>query len=557
MNWKYFFKRLWSRPLFGRRQQGFDLDGDDYAPTRYSLSRHSGWPGPIYIRRKRWRRDLSYIMEQLCCLVRVNAPLVAGVEALAREERRQSGMMQPQPWWRVVFMTIALLYTVQAAYHMSLIAVEPLYLGAWGIAGFCLIPFVLLVLAYLWAKYREAASPVLFILMPASVVIITIVVLESTTRQGVLATYEHMGVVFLALFYLSLLLPAVLLVVVLAIRLPRGNRIREAVLVAMRNHLAAGCEMSEMMRRLPRFFPGHFADMTAVGEVSGRLEDCLETLNEAGQTQDYIYREIKPTLLYLCIVGIVQLLIILFLSVRVFPVFHEIWAEFGGEYTPRASMLARAGYAVVSFLERQLERPLYISPASPQIYVPLIVLVAVAAWLGFKAAPGISAFFRRRLASLLLYLPGVGGMIRRNNLSTIALLLEQLLKAGVPLEQALEQAASCDMNRGHTRMVGAIRARILQGDSLAEACAAITRYPVSLKSFSGMIAIGEHAGMLPEALRFLADTYTTQLRFRTRVAVSLVQPACTLLLGLFTLMVVYYACTLVFGLTELFLQDII
>lgn len=43
------------------------------------------WPGPIYVRLQRWRRDLLMVTEQIAAIVRSNAPLVRGLDAAAMD----------------------------------------------------------------------------------------------------------------------------------------------------------------------------------------------------------------------------------------------------------------------------------------------------------------------------------------------------------------------------------------------------------------------------------------------------------------------------------------
>jgi len=101
------------------------------------------------------------------------------------------------------------------------------------------------------------------------------------------------------------------------------------VLVRLRDLLNGGLDLSEAMRRLPRFFPQFYADMVEAGEQTGRMDDCLAELCEDVGTDLRVQRQIRGTMLYLGIVGSVLITIMTFLMIKVVPVFFEIHSEFG------------------------------------------------------------------------------------------------------------------------------------------------------------------------------------------------------------------------------------
>src|SRR5690606_23387467 len=70
------------------------------------------------------------------------------------------------------------------------------------------------------------------------------------------------------------------LVVLSAIPLYLSRRLTrlEAILLIMRDRLASGMELSEVMASLPRVFPPYYLGLVRAGERSGKLADCLESL---------------------------------------------------------------------------------------------------------------------------------------------------------------------------------------------------------------------------------------------------------------------------------------
>jgi len=118
-----------------------------------------------------------------------------------------------------------------------------------------------------------------------------------------------------------------------------------------------------------------------------------------------------------------------------------------------------------------------------------------------------------------------------------ALLLRQmaaLLKAGLPLDEVLSLAADQSDARRVNRPLAAIRARVLEGQSLSDAMAEQPAlFPVM---YSRSIAAAEQAGKLDSVVERLARHAARRLALARSVSVALVYP---LLLALISLGVVW------------------
>jgi len=118
-----------------------------------------------------------------------------------------------------------------------------------------------------------------------------------------------------------------------------------------------------------------------------------------------------------------------------------------------------------------------------------------------------------------------------------ALILRQmaaLLKAGLPLEEVLSLAADQSDSRRVNRPLAAIRARVLEGQSLSDAMA---EQPALFPAmYTRSIAAAEQAGKLDSVIARLAHHAERRLALSRSVSVALVYP---LLLALISLGVVW------------------
>ncbi|HET6604734.1 MAG TPA: type II secretion system inner membrane protein GspF [Xanthomonadaceae bacterium] len=116
---------------------------------------------------------------------------------------------------------------------------------------------------------------------------------------------------------------------------------------------------------------------------------------------------------------------------------------------------------------------------------------------------------------------GRGGL-SSNQLALLTRQLATLVGAGLPIDEAL--AALAEGSEGRLRReVVALRARVMEGTSLAQAMAEFPRTFPSM--FCATVAAGESAGRLETVLRRLADYAERRDELRRRVIAALTYPA--------------------------------
>ena len=111
------------------------------------------------------------------------------------------------------------------------------------------------------------------------------------------------------------------------------------------------------------------------------------------------------------------------------------------------------------------------------------------------------------------------------SVKALALLTRQiatLLRAGIPLEETLGAIANQSRNQKVRRIVLAVRAKVLEGHSFAQALASFPRaFP---KLYRATVEAGEHSGHLDDVLERLADYTENQQVFRQKVQLALIYP---------------------------------
>ena len=319
----------------------------------------------------------------------------------------------------------------------------------------------------------------------------------------------------------------------------RAQYRRESVLLVLSKRIGQGRTLSEVMHSLPRFFPRFYADLVETGEATAQVASCFDELNDETlqtlQTQDTV----RNNLYYIAFVLLVQGAILSFMVMKVVPVFEEVYGEFGGDIPG----VTRALIDVTDWLVYNWPT-LMLSIAL--IGIPLILL--------FK---GVSlrkrsrcGFLARPLGSLLFVFPWFRGLIIKQNLAMAALILEKLLHGGATLDAALESVSNAGIHPLYTRKFSRIRDRVLQGETLSEACDANASAPPLPRAFRGFIALGENAGMLPAAIARIGRIYQRDVEMRIRILSDAFLPFAVVALGYFTLLVLLSLYLPIFSLTD-------
>lgn len=297
-----------------------------------------------------------------------------------------------------------------------------------------------------------------------------------------------------------------------------------AVLARLQGQTEQGMALSEAMASMPRFFPEGVVSLVRAGERTGDLGGVLERFNDTTiralgmqQAFDRTLRYLGANLAVVCCLAIV-------LFVKCLPMIAEVDSEFNVPSratvpgillpVPTLSVLLRWGAFLVQ-----------------HVYVPvgLLVLVLLASVLFLRRKRG--HWPRTALASCLMVLPGIRGMVAAENLGLAATILYHLLRAGVPLPEALGMVAEGDIHPWYKRWFHRLRGEVEQGETLADACAKHDSILWVPRSFRGILAMGGGGEHLVDGIAWIGVQYQESFERRYRFLIGLVLPAGIFALG--------------------------
>jgi type II secretory pathway component PulF len=286
----------------------------------------------------------------------------------------------------------------------------------------------------------------------------------------------------------------------------RGNL--RTCLLMLRQDVAAGVGLAQAMRHQERIFDELSVSLIEVGEAAGALESSLERLCELRERSGELRSRVTACLLYPAIVLILGLAVSVLLMTVVVP---ELLAA-----------LVEAG------------RPLPWTTRCVQAMSELLLRWWWLAGLAMAAlAAGLGAALRTEQGRwhwdrVLLRLPLLGPMIRRQAIVRLAVVLATLLRGGMVLVAAVRVARGSVGNRVLARALERFEQAIQAGQDLAAALEATGVFP---RTVVQLVGIGQQSGRLEEMLERLAKDYDRQVATMAQRLTALLEPLLIIVLA--------------------------
>jgi type IV pilus assembly protein PilC len=267
--------------------------------------------------------------------------------------------------------------------------------------------------------------------------------------------------------------------------------------------------LSDAMQEV-QAFPPYLVRMVRIGELSGNLDKVLTGLSDFYLRDNELRQKVRNALVYPLVLLLMMLAIIVLLIVRVLPVFDQVLASFGGQMPPVSQGLLRFG----QFVSR-----------NAFWLVPVIVVLAVAAWLWFnRSGPG-----RRLLDQIRLRLPVLGTLYRRLYASRFSLSMHYLLRSGIDLDTSLSMTQAVMDNSLVSSRIDESRQKIRSGADTFDALQETGLFP---RLFVRMLALGSRAGELDTVMSKIAQAYENEVNNRLTRLTGMVEPLLVIILSL-------------------------
>lgn len=286
-------------------------------------------------------------------------------------------------------------------------------------------------------------------------------------------------------------------------------------LALLRDAIAAGSTLADAMAAQPMLFDRLCVSMVNVGERSGKLDEVLGQLAEFKQRGELLKGRLGTALIYPAIVLAAGCGVTLFLMTYVVPRLLEALVDAGQElpWMTRAVKWASDGLLSYGWL-------LAIGTFAVGVAVGLLL-----------RRPGV----RLRWHRLILSLPIVGEMVRKQAMIRIAATIATLTRSGVEFIDAIRIVQQSMPNLVIRDALIACEQAVGAGRDIAPALESTGVFPHAMIQ---VFAVGQASGRLDDMLERIATDYDKQVNVLSQRLVAILEPAMILLLALFVGMIV-------------------
>ncbi len=277
-----------------------------------------------------------------------------------------------------------------------------------------------------------------------------------------------------------------------------------------------------------KFFPPLYVNMVRAGEIGGFLDAALQRLAEYLERGQALRDDVRAALTYPALLTVAMGGSMLILLVYVLPKFSALFADLGRSLPWSAALVLAVSDAIRGYW-----------------------------WAGLLVLGGGVAAFRYSVRTprgryawdqWKLRLVGVGTVLRKMEVASLARTLGTLLKSGVPMMQALGIVKEIAGNQVIARAVGEVEVGAREGAGVAEPLARTGVFPQLAVQ---MIAVGEETGRLDEMLLRIAEHYDRDVRVAIAQFTRLLEPVMIVVMGVGVGFVVMSMLSAIFSVNDL------
>lgn len=287
------------------------------------------------------------------------------------------------------------------------------------------------------------------------------------------------------------------------------------VLGSIRDDVVNGSPLSEAMAKFPNVFDAFTLNMVEVGETNGRLDVAFDRVATSIEKSTKLAGKVKGALVYPCVLMVVAIFMVIFLSVKVVPTFAELFESFGSELPAvTKAMLAISDFMVGYWW---------------LIIILLFGLVFLFAYLWQQEGS------KRVITKILLKIPVIGKLMIANVMAKFSRTMAAMLDGGVSVIKSLSITRGSVDNIVYSDCFDFIIDNVKEGKPIWESLYQTERFTSLLVS---MVKIGEDSGKISELLLNTAELYEDEVERKTAVAMALMEPLMTIVIGFIVLFVV-------------------
>jgi len=287
------------------------------------------------------------------------------------------------------------------------------------------------------------------------------------------------------------------------------NQKLKSVLADIKIDIGKGESFSKALSKHPDVFPEVFRSMIELSEEAGTIEEVLGNLTDQMEKEHDIKSKVTGALIYPAVVVFAMVVIGLLMLIVFIPQLAEVFDSMGLELPLMTRMVINFGVFV----------------SDNWIVIPAFFIIT---FYGLKIIP---KYEKGKVAidSLLLRIPVVSTIIKKNNSAYTARTLSSLMSSGVPIIRSMKIVSKSLSNIHFKRSLSKAADEMSKGKGLS---ATLSPYadlysPLMIQ----MINVGEETGQTSKILARTAEFFEDEVTNLTKNLSSVIEPVLMLVIG--------------------------
>jgi type IV pilus assembly protein PilC len=281
------------------------------------------------------------------------------------------------------------------------------------------------------------------------------------------------------------------------------------ILTEVSEDVEAGSSLSNALSKHPKLFSTFYIKLVQSGEVTGKIHESLLYLADYLERNQSINSKIRAALAYPAFVIFALIAVTLIMVIYVLPQLLTIFEEAGVENLP---LTTRMLIWVVNFINTYL-----------YFLILGISVLVYSGWTWIRTPRG-----KEWLDNTKIKLPLLKVVIRNLYLARLAESLSTLIKAEIPILEALKITSELVGNENYRKIMLASEENVRNGGAISEI---LGKYEEMPPLFTSMVAIGERTGKLDFILEHISKFYKSESDNTINSISQLIEPILVLVLG--------------------------
>lgn len=283
----------------------------------------------------------------------------------------------------------------------------------------------------------------------------------------------------------------------------------QTLLIKIKHAIQNGASLADAMKSSHPLLQGNYADLIEIGEMSGKLPECLDKLCSLLERQQHIKAKVIKASIYPGFVLFTSVLVTYLMLTQVVPEFGKIYSSMNAELPAVTQTLVHLSQLIQSY-------------GSSVVLITLMLTV-----LG-RIAYRRHSRFHFLIQTLLLNIPLIGTVMFKSDVARTMQTLFTCYSSGIPIMECLHMTQKSVSTDKFKQVINQIRQDMETGQTLYFAISKQQHFPMDVEQ---MITMGENSGTLSTVFEKLAGDYTEQVNNVVDNLGTIIEPVIVLFIG--------------------------